>query len=133
MIASHFPDQTTSSTFFLRRRRLVQSLVAAGASAPLFSACSAAVEEAAPAGLGPTTSDPRVGSAEPTGRLLDSADARRILVIVDLQGGNDGLSTLVPAGSGRYHDLRPDLAVQEPLSIDDEVGLKHMALQSGLR
>ena len=35
----------------------------------------------------------------------------RVLVVVQLGGGNDGLNTLVPAGDGRYYDSRPNLAV----------------------
>ena len=33
----------------------------------------------------------------------------RVLVVVQLGGGNDGLNTLVPAGDGRYYDSRPNL------------------------
>jgi uncharacterized protein (DUF1501 family) len=59
------------------------------------------------------------------GRRTPGAVDGRVLVIVDLQGGNDGLSTLVPAGDPRYYDLRPNLAVPEDevLGLDDEVGL----------
>lgn len=35
----------------------------------------------------------------------------RLLVLVELRGGNDGLNTLVPADEGRYRDLRPRLAL----------------------
>jgi uncharacterized protein (DUF1501 family) len=58
----------------------------------------------------PTSSAPSVGSpgsSQPGGR------AGRTLVVVQLGGGNDGLNTLVPAGDGRYHDLRPALALPE--------------------
>ena len=37
----------------------------------------------------------------------------RILVVVNLGGGNDGLNTLVPADNGAYHDARPTLGVAE--------------------
>lgn len=40
------------------------------------------------------------------------ASSPRRLVVVDLQGGNDALNTLVPQ-SGRYHDLRPSLALAD--------------------
>lgn len=120
------PTQTSAASFSTRRRRLVQGLVAAGASAPLIAACSKAEE----AGFTPNvpTSGAAFGSegsaaTDETGRRLDTAVDSRILVLVDLQGGNDGLSTVVPAGSGRYHDLRPDLRVEDALEIDDEVGL----------
>ena len=114
------------AAFFARRRRLVQGLVAAGASAPLIAACSngedAAFTPSVPTAGRSSVAEP-AATPEPTGRRLDGAVDGRILVLVDLQGGNDGLSTLVPAGSGRYYDLRPDLAVEDVLEIDNEVGL----------
>ena len=50
---------------------------------------------------------------------------QRVLVIVELQGGNDGLSTVVPYANGTYYDRRPNLAIagEEVLAIDSEVGL----------
>lgn len=114
-----------AASFFSRRRRLVQGLVAAGASAPLIAACSKS-EEAGftpPTTTGATFASEDSPVSDETGRRLDGAVDSRILVLVDLQGGNDGLSTVVPAGSGRYYDLRPDLGVEDALEIDDEVGL----------
>lgn len=35
-----------------------------------------------------------------------------LLVLVELRGGNDGLNTVVPIDDGRYHDLRPRLALK---------------------
>ncbi|MEL7156072.1 MAG: DUF1501 domain-containing protein [Actinomycetota bacterium] len=66
-----------------------------------------------------------LGSEAPPGRLVPGAVEGRILVVIDLQGGNDGLSTLVPYADGRYHDLRPNLAIDpdDVLPIDDEVAL----------
>ena len=48
----------------------------------------------------------------------------RVLVLVNLQGGNDGLNCIVPHGDGRYYQMRPTLAVSrgEVLRIDDRVG-----------
>jgi len=37
----------------------------------------------------------------------------RVLVVIQLSGGNDGLNTLIPAGDGRYFDARPTLQVKE--------------------
>ncbi len=37
----------------------------------------------------------------------------RILVVVQLSGGNDGLNTVVPLGSSTYHDARPVLGIKE--------------------
>lgn len=48
-----------------------------------------------------------------------------ILVIIQLQGGNDGLNTVVPYGSGLYYSDRPSIAVPQKnvLPIDGGVGL----------
>ncbi|MDH3678603.1 MAG: DUF1501 domain-containing protein [Acidimicrobiia bacterium] len=50
---------------------------------------------------------------------------QRVLVLIELEGGNDGPSTVVPYGSGTYHDLRPTLAIpaDQVLELDDEIGL----------
>jgi len=65
-----------------------------------------------------------------SGSAGSGAGAARVLVIVELDGGNDGLSALVPA-DGRYRDARPTLAVPESdvvaLAGTTEVGL-HPAL-----
>jgi len=41
-----------------------------------------------------------------------SSSRDRVLIAIQLMGGNDGLNTLVPS-DGRYHDARPTLAVPE--------------------
>jgi uncharacterized protein (DUF1501 family) len=53
------------------------------------------------------------------------ADADRVLVIVNLQGGNDGLNAVVPFGMPAYYTYRPTLAVPQSdvLRIDGTVGL----------
>jgi uncharacterized protein (DUF1501 family) len=38
---------------------------------------------------------------------------RRLLVLLELRGGNDGLNTVVPVEDGRYFDLRPRLALRD--------------------
>jgi uncharacterized protein (DUF1501 family) len=49
----------------------------------------------------------------------------RILVVVQLDGGNDGLNTVVPHGDDIYHKSRPKLALKakDLKPIDDHVGL----------
>lgn len=49
---------------------------------------------------------------------------RRILVLVQLAGGNDGLNTVVPYADDAYHALRPTLALKaaDVLRIDDHLG-----------
>jgi uncharacterized protein (DUF1501 family) len=49
------------------------------------------------------------GGPPPTGK---GPSSDRVLVVVQLSGGNDGLNTLVPA-DGRYRDARPTIAVPE--------------------
>lgn len=49
----------------------------------------------------------------------------RCLVIVNLNGGNDGLNCVVPHGNPQYYQLRPSLAIAagDVLRIDGNVGL----------
>jgi uncharacterized protein (DUF1501 family) len=36
----------------------------------------------------------------------------RLLVLIELRGGNDGLNTVVPVDAGAYHDLRPRIGLK---------------------
>src|SRR5712692_8995836 len=49
----------------------------------------------------------------------------RILVMIQLGGGNDGLQTVIPIGDPKYRDLRPNLGKEADaaLAIDKNVGL----------
>ncbi len=49
----------------------------------------------------------------------------RVLLVVNLQGGNDGLNTVVPHGLPEYYQYRPTLGVppNDVLRIDERVGL----------
>jgi uncharacterized protein (DUF1501 family) len=49
----------------------------------------------------------------------------RILVVINFQGGNDGLNTVVPFGMADYYRYRPSLGItqNEVLRIDDTFGL----------
>jgi uncharacterized protein (DUF1501 family) len=48
----------------------------------------------------------------------------KILVVLELSGGNDGLNTLVPYGDDAYYRLRPNLGIpqKEVRKIDDHFG-----------
>ncbi|MCE9589568.1 MAG: DUF1501 domain-containing protein [Planctomycetes bacterium] len=49
----------------------------------------------------------------------------RILVVVQLTGGNDGLNAVVPFGMREYYDARPRLAIaeQDVLRLDGSTGI----------
>ncbi len=51
----------------------------------------------------------------------------KILVVLELSGGNDGLNTLVPYGDDAYYRLRPNLGIprNEVRKIDDHFGFSH--------
>jgi uncharacterized protein (DUF1501 family) len=77
------------------------------------------------AGLAPGLAASLAFGAAPPG-----ADYRRLLVLVELKGGNDGLNTLVPFADPAYYALRPKLAIARDsvIQLSDAVGL-HPALE----
>jgi len=56
------------------------------------------------------------------------AGYRRLLILVELKGGNDGLNTVVPHADDQYYRLRPRLALRDVLPLDARTGL-HPALE----
>lgn len=67
----------------------------------------------------------------PLQQLLDATD--RILVLIQLPGGNDGLNTVIPYTNPIYYANRPSIAIaaKDTLKLTDTMGL-HPAL-SGFR
>ena len=57
-------------------------------------------------------------------------NSERVLVVVQLSGGNDGLNTIVPYDNEIYYEQRPQLAIpkNDVLKIDDSLGF-HPALR----
>jgi uncharacterized protein (DUF1501 family) len=55
---------------------------------------------------------------------MSSSERDRVLVVLSLSGGNDGLNTLIPYGNPKYYDYRPTLGISEDqmLPINDELG-----------
>ena len=53
------------------------------------------------------------------------ADYRKLLVLVELKGGNDGLNTLVPYADPAYYALRPKIAIarDQVVQLSDRAGL----------
>ncbi|WP_206119007.1 DUF1501 domain-containing protein [Chromobacterium fluminis] len=50
---------------------------------------------------------------------------QRLLVLIELKGGNDGLNTVVPYASADYYRLRPGIGIprEQVLPLDERLGL----------
>lgn len=59
------------------------------------------------------------------------ADYQRLLVLVELKGGNDGLNTVIPYADDAYRRLRPRLGIarDQVLQLDEATGL-HPSLKA---
>ena len=70
------------------------------------------------------------GQAAPAGQRAGS-DPSRVLVLVVMGGGNDGLNTVIPYGQGTYYDARPTISVPQSqvLPLSGAMGL-HPSLHS---
>lgn len=62
---------------------------------------------------------------------LGALSTNRALVLIQLNGGNDGLNTIIPVEDSVYYNQRPTIAIskQESLLLDDLTGL-HPAMSS---
>jgi uncharacterized protein (DUF1501 family) len=49
----------------------------------------------------------------------------KILVTIQLAGGNDGINTVIPYGVGEYYHVRPQISIPEKdvLHLNDQIGL----------
>ncbi len=56
---------------------------------------------------------------------LRRLETDRVLVLIQLNGGNDGLNTVVPKTNDLYYNARPQLAIAagETIALNDEMGL----------
>src|SRR5262249_45209568 len=102
----------------LRRRDFLRAGLVFGAGAAGLAAGYAAVPDAFA----------RAVYAAKTNGLAND----RVLVMIQLAGGNDGLRTVIPLQDPRLHDLRPKLAalsVGQALPLSDQFG-RHQNLKS---
>ncbi len=62
---------------------------------------------------------------------LMASDNDRVLILIQLGGGNDGLNTIIPFENDIYYQKRPTIAItkQESIELSDEIGM-HPALGS---
>lgn len=95
----------------LNRRRFLSLLGSAGALGAV--GCSAGPRMQ----VATTPPDHQFDAEDRTGPAL-TANADRTLVVVELQGGNDGLAMLQPTGDARLRDARPDLVTDDSELID---------------
>lgn len=68
---------------------------------------------------------PRLAFGRGAARAAADGGTGRIFVIVELEGGNDGLNTLVPFTQAAYYNNRPSLGLKvgQYVQISDTVGL----------
>jgi uncharacterized protein (DUF1501 family) len=89
---------------------------------------SAEKEELIRAGYGSMVLEGAGGiSASPVwSKVAGQGAGNRILVIVELSGGNDGLNTVVPHGDDAYYRARPNLGIRKSdlLTLDDDFGFQ---------
>ncbi len=75
-------------------------------------------------------------SPSPIQAALAASDTDRVLLLIRLKGGNDGLNTIVPLYDyGTYTTLRPNLAItpSNMIELNDEVGMPNfMSALQGL-
>ena len=95
----------------MHRRHFLQALAAAGITLPSLP-----------------------GLAEADAHAGTGSGRARHLVLVELQGGNDGLNTVVPFADPLYRSLRPKLALarDEVLALDESLAL-HPSLEPLMR
>lgn len=60
--------------------------------------------------------------------ISSASRSGKILVVLQLSGGNDGLNTVIPYGNDVYYQNRPTIGIQksEVLKLNDELGLNPM-------
>ncbi len=62
---------------------------------------------------------------------LSAANNDRVLILIQLGGGNDGLNTVIPITNDVYYQKRPTIAItkQQSIQLNDDIGI-HPAMAS---
>jgi len=62
---------------------------------------------------------------------LAAADNDRVLILIQLGGGNDGLNTIIPVTNDIYYQKRPTIGIrkQDAISLSEDIGM-HPAMNS---
>ena len=100
----HFSFSESSRRDLLRLGMYGIGVSAAAVPMPLFAQAAAALQNR-----------DKDGQARPGGKIL---------VVLELSGGNDGLNTLIPYGDDAYYRHRPHIGIprKEVRAIDDHFG-----------
>ncbi len=115
------------------RRRFLTTMSVAGATGvvgyqAMATGSGASVDATTASAVAPTTVPPTIDQMPTATTTTEAVEQPRsggnVLVVVQMNGGNDALNTLVPS-DGRYRDLRPDVALAESevLALSDGSGL----------
>jgi len=56
---------------------------------------------------------------------LSTSENNRVLILIQLSGGNDGLNTVIPVTNDIYYQKRPTIAIrrQDAIALSDDIGL----------
>jgi uncharacterized protein (DUF1501 family) len=75
-------------------------------------------------GIGVTAGLPLLLGRASQALAAEERQSERILVVVELSGGNDGLNTVVPYNNDEYYRVRPNLGIpkSKAIAISDEAG-----------
>lgn len=109
------------------RRRFLGGVAATGGAAALGLAGCGGSDSSDPAASAADSGAGTGPAAAPAASSqVSAADlAGRTLIVIELEGGADGLDLVVPRTGGAYRDLRPDIGLDLAtlLPLDSEVGL----------
>ena len=99
------------------RRRFIRNLAGAAACGPIAGTFALTACADTSRAITSSSSDERAPPAQSQPAHATPPSYRRLLVLVELKGGNDGLNTLVPYRDPAYYALRPTLAVKADAAL----------------